>query len=54
MINDLPEEKKALSLKFYCDNLFTSPKLLVHFRKLGYSGTCIIRDNRVPKNCSLH
>ncbi|KAF2892177.1 hypothetical protein ILUMI_13996, partial [Ignelater luminosus] len=53
MINDLPVEKKALPLQFYFDNLFTSPKLLVHLRNLGYSGTGTIQDNRVLKNCPL-
>ena len=53
MIDDIPEPYKHLSYHFYFDNLFTGMMLLAELKDRGYAATGTIRDNRVPKGCSL-
>ncbi|XP_022191598.2 piggyBac transposable element-derived protein 3-like [Nilaparvata lugens] len=53
MIDEIPDDKKNLHFKFYCDNLFTSVKLMVHLKERGYDVTGTLRENRVPKECGL-
>lgn len=53
MLNEFEAEKRNLRYSLYFDNLFTSIHLLSHLKKLGYSATGTIRDNRIPKNCPL-
>ena len=53
MMEELPSEKQNLAYCLYFDNLFTGMNLLSQLKNRGYAGTGTIRDNRVPKECSL-
>ncbi|XP_033228873.1 piggyBac transposable element-derived protein 3-like [Belonocnema kinseyi] len=52
MLDRLPENVKTLPLMFYFD-LFTGLNLLKELKSRGYGGTGTMRENRVPKDCSL-
>lgn len=53
MIDNMPDNVKCLPLRFYFDNLFTSLNLLTHLKERGYEATGTIRENRLPKDCSI-
>ncbi|KAG5883436.1 hypothetical protein JTB14_019042 [Gonioctena quinquepunctata] len=53
MIDEIPEDMKTLSLKFYFDNLFTNFNLHFNLKQKGYDGTGTMRENRVPKSYKL-
>lgn len=52
-IEKLPTEKRNLSYRIFCDNLFTSANLLSFLKYRGYSGTGTIRENRLGKDFPL-
>lgn len=54
MIDEFPNEIKALPYHFYFDNLFTNFPLLEYLKTRGYLGTGTIRENRLPKNCPIN
>lgn len=53
MIEELPSRMKKLPFKFYLDNLFTNFNLLFNLKQKGYDCTGTMRENRVPKSCTL-
>lgn len=53
MIDDLPAQLQDLQFEFYFDNLFTCFPLLTYLKDRGFSGTGTIRENRIPKTCTL-
>lgn len=52
ILDKIPPEKK-LNYYLYFDNLFTGISLLHHLREIGIFGTGTMRENRVPKDCSI-
>ncbi|XP_050296479.1 piggyBac transposable element-derived protein 4-like [Anthonomus grandis grandis] len=53
MLDELPPEKNDLRYELYMDNLFSNPALYSYLQFRGYSATGTIRENRIPKQCSL-
>ncbi|KAH1006086.1 hypothetical protein HUJ04_006964 [Dendroctonus ponderosae] len=53
LVKSYPDNIKSLPFHFYLDNLFTSMNLLYFLRSNGYQGTGTVRENRLPKNCSI-
>ena len=53
MIDDFSDDIQQLPYCFYFDNLFTGMNILRELKKRGYGATGTIRDNRVPKDCSI-
>lgn len=49
MLDNLPNQVKALPLQLYFDNLFTCFPLLSDLKARGYHGTGTVRENRLPK-----
>ncbi|KAL4082635.1 hypothetical protein QTP88_029696 [Uroleucon formosanum] len=52
-LENLSPEKRKLSYRIFCDNLFTSANLLSFLRDRGYSGTGTVRENRLGKDFPL-
>lgn len=53
LLDETPPEIRALPLRIYIDNYFTGLPLLVEMRERGYACTGTIRDNRIPKSCTI-
>lgn len=53
MVDEIPDEHKKLPFRFYLDNLFTGMNILNHLKKLNYSATGTMRENRIPISCPL-
>lgn len=53
LIECLPDCIKDLPLHFYFDNYFTGLPLITKLTSMNYGGTGTIRDNRVPKSCTI-
>ncbi|KAF2878764.1 hypothetical protein ILUMI_27405 [Ignelater luminosus] len=53
MLDSLPDSVRQLPLKLYFDNLFTSLNLLDELRNRGYHGIGTLKENRIPRNCSI-
>lgn len=53
LLDENPDDKRELNYNIYMENLFSSPALFSFLRFRGYSALGTIRENRIPKNCSL-
>lgn len=49
----MADRLEKLPYRFYFDNLFTSLHLLSYFRERGFGATGTIRQNRIPRDCTL-
>lgn len=53
MLEDLPDSKKQLPYLLYMDNLFTGLNVFSYLKYLGYFAIGTLRENRIPKNCTI-
>lgn len=53
MLDEVKNAKGFCPFKLYFDNLFTGISLLKFLKDSGYQGTGTLRENRIPKSCTL-